>query len=587
MHLVSGEPSRSGRGRDGIEFKRPLLVDTALSRNKILLISPTSDDMRQPMAEGRSGNFFPPMGLMLVAQTLKNAGYDVAVFDGNYDPNYKESVLEAIKEDPSSINFVGLYLAFLQVRDCVDLLKSIKLQWPTMTTFIGGPFPSVFPELTAEFSLIDIVCWGDGAQVSVQVADCIRDKKDWSETPNICFKRNGDIKKNLKSIEDSLHKDNHIHLEDFLDLENYVHKFDVYLGRSRNPQIKRAMPILTGLGCSYKCTFCEHALINNKHHALDAQNIVEQMNYYHDKYNIDAFSFFDEEFLSNKERIFELTDLLNKNVSKFNWGTQVRASDLHEKYINEERLKKIEDSGCVRFSMGVESGSPRMLKKIKKGLTPELVMRAAKMGRNSKITFSYSFIVNMPGETEEDLKMTFSLVRKLLKIKDNSFVSTVHPYFAYPGTPLANEVEEKTGYRLVDHFDFEGFANIDLTNYSLQVNSSKVLNQECKIIHLQYSVLPYQFSLNINSLLINFFKIIGSIRIRLCFYQFPIEVILRNLYCSMKSYFKNLYFHAKPSRDSQANPCRFQNVKFTENIPITEERDLLKKATANFARDAK
>ena len=65
------------------------------SKKKIILISPTSDDFRKPLAEGQSGFFFPPMGLMLVAQTLKNSGYDVDVFDGNFDPDYKDKILKA------------------------------------------------------------------------------------------------------------------------------------------------------------------------------------------------------------------------------------------------------------------------------------------------------------------------------------------------------------------------------------------------------------------------------------------------------------------------------------------------------------
>ena len=75
-----------------------------------------------------------------------------------------------------------------------------------------------------------------------------------------------------------------------------------------------------------------------------------------------------------------------------------------------------------------------MLKKIKKGLTPEIVIRAANFGKKSKIVFSYSFIVNLPTETTDELLMTFSLAKKLLAIKPNSFVSAVHHYFAYPGT---------------------------------------------------------------------------------------------------------------------------------------------------------
>ena len=72
------------------------------SKKKIILISPTSDDFRKPFAEGQSGYFFPPMGLMLVAQTLKNAGYDVVVFDGNFDPDYKEAIIKTTNEYSSA-----------------------------------------------------------------------------------------------------------------------------------------------------------------------------------------------------------------------------------------------------------------------------------------------------------------------------------------------------------------------------------------------------------------------------------------------------------------------------------------------------
>ena len=122
-------------------------------KKRIILISPTSDDFRASLAQGDVGRFLPPLGILLVAQYLKNAGYEVLLFDGNNDKNYKESLLRAVAERPSEINYVGFYLAFLQVRDCVELLKSIKSKWPHITTFLGGPFPCVFPKKMAEIYL--------------------------------------------------------------------------------------------------------------------------------------------------------------------------------------------------------------------------------------------------------------------------------------------------------------------------------------------------------------------------------------------------------------------------------------------------
>ena len=82
----------------------------------------------------------------------------------------------------------------------MDLLETIKLKWPKMTTIAGGPFPAVFPEMTSEYELIDIVCWGDLAQVLAQVADSIKDHKDYSEIPNLCLKKWSNSKKPQEHI---------------------------------------------------------------------------------------------------------------------------------------------------------------------------------------------------------------------------------------------------------------------------------------------------------------------------------------------------------------------------------------------------
>ncbi len=74
-----------------------------VKKNQIILISPTSEDFRFDLETGRGGRYFPPLGLLLVAQSLKNAGYDVKLFDGNEDPDYRESVLNNIADNSSEI----------------------------------------------------------------------------------------------------------------------------------------------------------------------------------------------------------------------------------------------------------------------------------------------------------------------------------------------------------------------------------------------------------------------------------------------------------------------------------------------------
>ena len=159
-----------------------------------------------------------------------------------------------------------------------------------------------------------------------------------------------------------------------------------------------------------------------------------------------------------------------------------RANYFNENYVNDKLLKELEKAGCVRIAIGAESGSPRMLKKIKKGITPEHLIKAAEYGKNSSIYFSYSFIADLPDEKRADLKMTFSLIDKLLSIKKNSFVSALHYYIALPGTPLSNEAENKTGHKIENQFNFEQFRDLSLKEYNRRIYPT-AMNKTQKTLH--------------------------------------------------------------------------------------------------------
>lgn len=502
-------------------------------RNIVILCSPTSEDFRKPLLQGKAGFFFPPLGLLLVAQTLKNAGYDVRFFDGNFDINYKNDVIATIIDHSDKISFVGFYLAFLQVKDCIELIKAIKSSGKNIPIVTGGPFPSVFYKAVMESNLVDICCIGDGADIALKLAHNLERKQPLSDIPNVCFKDTHGFIVNKKSYVGNLTENNQIYYESFFDIEPYVEKFNLYLTRDFESKVKRAMPLLTGMGCSYKCAFCENALLGHKHRSLPAMAILNQIKYYQEKFNINSFSFFDEDFFIDKQRLYGLLDLFEESGIKVNWGTQCRVNYFNENYINSDLLKRLERLGCVRLSMGVESGSPKMLKKMNKGITPQQVVKAAEIGKDSSIYFSYSIMVNLPDETREDFNMTFDLVDKVTSIKKNSFVSAFHSYFSYPGTPLSIELEKKIGFSMVDKMKFEEFGNLSLSSYNKVINPQETdMYKECK---------TYYYGIKNESLgkIVSFrtiFKIIGAVRVFFNFYYFPIDIILKKLVQSkMKS----------------------------------------------------
>ncbi len=94
-------------------------------------------------------------------------------------------------------------------------------------------------------------------------------------------------------------------------------------------------------------------------------------------------------------------------------------------------VRKMREANFRRVTLGVESGSPRILKMIRKGETNEDVKSAVALLRSAGIYSHAFFMVGFPGETPEDIELTKKLI--LEAQPDHVEVNMVTPY---PGTDL-------------------------------------------------------------------------------------------------------------------------------------------------------
>jgi radical SAM superfamily enzyme YgiQ (UPF0313 family) len=112
----------------------------------------------------------------------------------------------------------------------------------------------------------------------------------------------------------------------------------------------------------------------------------------------------------------------------------VRA-DIVVKY-GQEFVKMMADSGCIGVGIGVESGSPTILKNINKGETIETIGQAIKMLKGEGVKVRGFFILGLPGETAETIAET------------DRFLATsglddidCKIYQPYPGSPIYEHKE--------------------------------------------------------------------------------------------------------------------------------------------------
>ena len=101
----------------------------------------------------------------------------------------------------------------------------------------------------------------------------------------------------------------------------------------------------------------------------------------------------------------------------------------------------MKDSGCVKVAFGIESGSPRILRLIKKRIEPNQVREAFKAARKAGLITQAFFIVGShPTETIEDIKLTKEIIREIKP--DFLLVNVMVPF---PGTELYDIMTER-GY---------------------------------------------------------------------------------------------------------------------------------------------
>lgn len=89
---------------------------------------------------------------------------------------------------------------------------------------------------------------------------------------------------------------------------------------------------------------------------------------------------------------------------------------------------------CPHFHLALQSGSNRILKKMKRGYTTERYRRLIEQARaiDPRATFTTDVIVGFPGETDQDFEDTLMFVEECRFLKVHAF-----SYTPRPGTPAA------------------------------------------------------------------------------------------------------------------------------------------------------
>lgn len=354
----------------------------------------------------------PPMGLLYVQAAVENSRHESIFLDANLEGwNHEEAAREALSHNP---DIVGLQAMTFTLPDAYLVVKKIKSMNPEVKTIIGGPHPTIYPRETAELDGVDFAFAGEGEDGFVAFLDSFHNPQARSAVPGIACEHNGEVSytpsagliSNLDSIPYPARKSS-----------KYA-RYSSVLAK-RNP----ITIMITSRGCPFKCVFCNR--MGRKYRCHSEQYVLGEIEEII-QLGVKEIFIHDDTFTINRERVIGICRGIIERGIDIIWEARTRVD-----CVDQEMLSLMRRAGCYRLSFGVESGSVRVLKSIKKGITLEQVEKVFEWCCKEGIVTLADFMIGNLDEELEDIRKSIDLVKRI----DPKYVqySICSPY---PDTPL-------------------------------------------------------------------------------------------------------------------------------------------------------
>jgi p-methyltransferase len=114
-----------------------------------------------------------------------------------------------------------------------------------------------------------------------------------------------------------------------------------------------------------------------------------------------ALIFSDDTFNVPADRFEAILDTMIREKIELPWYSFLRCQHVTEKLVD-----KMQESGCDGVFLGIESGSDRILKNMKKGAITRFYRNGIRWLKDRKITTVGAYVVGFPGETNETVAAT-------------------------------------------------------------------------------------------------------------------------------------------------------------------------------------
>ena len=404
----------------------------------------------------------PPTWSLLLAQSMRNFGYNVSIVDANAENLSEEQIYNKIKSlNPRLVVFVvygqNVNAGTTNMEGALILSEYIKSKDNSMNIAYIGSYVQALPvKALADEKSIDFVFTNEGVYALKNILKLKNFQcDDLKDIKGIAFRDNDKIIQNKPEIvvpNERMDEDLPGYAWDLLPFDkNPLDLYRAPMWHAEYDQEKRSpyAALHSSLGCQFKCSFCMINLINrNDTEDIGVSSHYSGMRYWSPEFIIKEF----EKLIKMGVKTIRITDemfLLNpkyylplcKKLAELNTDDSLRmwAYSRIDTVKNPEILSIVRKAGIKWLCLGIESGDKKVRLEVAKGKFEDVdVRKIIKQVHDADIDVMDNYMFGLPGDDKETVKKTFDLSIELCTSGWNTY-----PAMALPGSLLYKQAIEK------------------------------------------------------------------------------------------------------------------------------------------------
>ncbi len=346
-----------------------------------------ADPLDGPPADYRAGDldgdfYQTPYGLFTLGAQARRAGHQVKVLNLSAFPWPEvESALAALDAD-----VYGMSCWTANRRGVALAAEAIRRHHPRAHVVVGGPHAApLAKEMLAHYPAIDTATVGESELTFLELVERVAAGRDMTGLAGAVYRKGG-------AIERGPARANVDELDRFASAHDY---FDTHI-------------LMTSRGCPWACTFCgAESQWGRGFRGHSVAYVLDAIERVLARLPVKILLVKDDTFTTNKKRVLELCRGIRARKLEFLWSCDTRVDLLSDELLHEMRL-----AGCQRLSLGVESGSPDIIKNVDKKITVDEILRSTELAKKWGIRVRYYMMLGNRGETERTFRETIAFLER-------------------------------------------------------------------------------------------------------------------------------------------------------------------------------